>query len=825
MMVIRQRVITVLLAFILMAAIAPLPVRAGSDTVDSQIQRQNATQFLPAGRHDVTKDLLIPRHKDYASTRYSVALSGDGNTALVGANSFTAKSRAYILVRSGEMWKTEDILIPDTPEIEIYEYGNHVALSADGNTAFVTGEIVDADWVPQGHFVAIFGRKGTTWVQQSKIPNISGYLRAIKVSTDGNMALLETYNAPVSEVLVLSRSGTTWTQQGRLDCECESVVLSGDGDTIIGKQENQGIVFVRSGAGWVQQAVLGAKDDELDYTRALSADGNTALILASRPVSGETINSAYVFTRSGTTWTQQARLAQPDVPAGDEFRYSFAINGSLSADGNTAALNTYDDYYDIDHKVYLYTRSAGEWKQTQILQSDNPRVGDQFGASLALDRDGKTLLVATVSEDNNVGPIPSRTVHVFAQTPIGWNRQAKLLSLNDDSKVGFASKVTVSADGNTALIAAPNETRDGKPCTPNLSREPLDCSGAIYMFVRSGSAWVRQARFTTVIDEPLGLGGSIALSADGNTAVVGQRRMEYDTPNQAYIFVRSGDVWRKQVTLSATTTEEVVFFGATVALSADGNTAIIGEDGYGNYTARRGALFVFTRTGESWTQQERLVAEYPIGSISVSADGNVVLGRAFLWSKGASYIFTRRGTAWTEPTQITTPTRKDDDYNEGSAVLSPNGKTAYLTGAHYFAPDDPGVAIYIFTPNGDTWETKSKLVVPEDRQNFPHSAWLRLSGDGNTLLFSGGRRTPDGLIYIFRRNGAGWTRGKDFVTAQRVEGRFDGNNVALNGDGRTLLLGVLARPLGGVTYDSYLQIYIRPETDWKLQTELRRPAP
>ena len=201
--------------------------------------------------------------------------------------------------------------------------------------------------------------------------------------------------------------------------------------------------------------------------------------------------------------------------------------------------------------------------------------------------------------------------------------------------------MALSADGNTALIGGPSDNGG---------------VGAAWVFTRSGSTWTQQgAKLTGSGESGNGdFGASVALSADGNTALIGGPG-DNGSVGAAWVFTRSGSTWTQQgAKLTGSGESGEGYFGASVALSADGNTALIGgasdNDGVG-------AAWVFTRSGSTWTQQgAKLTGSGEIGeghfgvSVALSADGNTALigGPSDNGGVGAAWVFTRSGSTWTQ---------------------------------------------------------------------------------------------------------------------------------------------------------------------------------
>jgi uncharacterized repeat protein (TIGR01451 family) len=186
--------------------------------------------------------------------------------------------------------------------------------------------------------------------------------------------------------------------------------------------------------------------------------------------------------------------------------------------------------------------------------------------------------------------------------------------------------VALSGDGNTALVGSPGN---------NSSQ------GAAYVFTRSGTTWSQQPELTASDGAASDLfGNSVALSGDGNTALVGAP-LHDSFQGAAYVFTRSGTTWSQQQELTASNGAADDQFGHSVALSGDGNTALVGAPIHDSY---QGAAYVFTRSGTMWSQQQELTASdsFQFGdSVALSGDGNTALVGSYgnNSAQGAAYVF------------------------------------------------------------------------------------------------------------------------------------------------------------------------------------------
>jgi hypothetical protein len=389
------------------------------------------------------------------------------------------------------------------------------------------------------------------------------------------------------------------------------------------------------------------------------------------------------------------------------------------------------------------------------------------GTSVALSADGNTAIVGGPGPNNadrDRAPFggPAGAAWVFTRSGGVWTQQGnKLVGTTDAPGGGLWSQgasVALSADGNTAVVGGPSD---------NLT------TGAAWVFTRSGGVWTQQgnklvgtgASRAGEPPSPLGQGMSVALSADGNTAIVGAWRAE-----GAWVFTRSGGIWAQQgKKLVGAGAVGSARQGMSVALSADGNTAIVGGWSDNNKT---GAAWVFTRSGGVWTQQgNKLVGTGAVGSadqgmsVALSADGNTAIVGGpgdnpwdhsvpfGLGPAGAAWVFTRSGGVWTQQGEKLVSTGAVGSTRQGiSVALSADGDIAVVGGFG----DDRGAAL-VFTRSNDHWMQDNKLIgTGAVGKSAPSVA---LSADGSTIMVGGANDSGGiGAAWVFTRSGRDWTQ-------------------------------------------------------------------
>jgi hypothetical protein len=453
---------------------------------------------------------------------------------------------------------------------------------------------------------------------------------------------------------------------------------------------------------------------------AISADGNTALIIG--------YGSAWVFTRSGESWTQQGEKFNPSGGA------AIGSSVALSADGNTALVGSSADE-SLRGAAWVFTRSGATWTQQGEKLTGVGATGQaEFGTSVALSGDGNTAVIGARRDLVRAG-----AAYVFTRSGETWTQRERLTGSGEIGEGRLGEGVALSRDGNTAMIGAGFENK----------------LGAVYVFTRSGETWTQQGEKLTGSGESITnsqydftgyFGASIALSEDGSVALIGAKG-DGANGGSAFVFTRSGETWTQQGTrlfgLGEIATERNGgYFGATVALSGDGGTAVIGGPGDGN---NFGAAWEFTRSGESWSQQGGKLgsgekATHGFGSgVALSADGDTALvGNPGNGLTGAAWVFVPKGPA--EPPDFgrcvkTLRAFEGDFGNSGCTLLKTTGSTEWLPGvgkgAKYTSKITEGLA---------TLETvKASKVVCATEAGIGEYAGIKTVG-GVALTFTGCER-------------------------------------------------------------------------------------
>jgi hypothetical protein len=446
----------------------------------------------------------------------------------------------------------------------------------------------------------------------------------------------------------------------------------------------------------------------------------------------------------------------------------------------------------------------------------------------------------------------------------------------------IGNAVAISADGNTIVVGAPHESSSARGINGNAADNSLYNSGAAYVFVRRGDTWVQQAYIKASNAGQSDLFGmTVAVSADGNTMAVSapwersgatgiggdQNDDSLPQAGAVYVFTRSGDSWSQQAYVKASNTGRRADksdlladgdqFGFSVALSGDGNTMAVGAttedsaatgingDQASDAAQSAGAVYVFARTGNAWSQQAYIKGSNTEAGdlfgydVSLTFDGNVLAAAGYdedgpgrsvnadqgngTNGSGAIYVFNRTSTTWQQHAYLKGSRSEGNDALGFSVAISGDGNTIVAgagdesclvgginpEGCDTDKPEDASGgsagAAYVWVRSGDTWTEQAFIKASNPDLQDLFGANLAISRDGNTLVVGAAMEdsrargvngeqqdnsaTESGAAYVFRRSGTTWSQ-LAYIKAENAD-EFDefGTAVAVSGDGRRLIIG------------------------------------
>ena len=415
-----------------------------------------------------------------------------------------------------------------------------------------------------------------------------------------NIVMLNTANTAQNVELSVGENTNVYTRMSYLsgdklnyheagDYFGYSVSLSGDGkvaavaapwDDDGGANSGAAFVFVQNSMGeWNKVQKLRASDGVANdyfgsggvtyiHLRGISVSGDGSIIVvganyAHAPAADS--GAAYIFEKTGSTWTQFQKIVASDGAASDYFGSSVCV----SRDGSTIAIGTpYDDdnSAEASGSVYMFEKVGGNWTQVQKLTAGDPIVDAHLSSSgVQLTDDGTTLLVGAHA--------PSvEAAYIFDKAANGtWSQTQKIQASNTESGDQFASSIDISGDGTVICCGAINEDTGATN------------KGAAYIFVKSAAgAWSQtETQFIQASDgttsDSFGLG--VSVSQNGDRILVGSHLDDTGEGDSGsmYIFDRTNGVWTQTNHLYPGHATGPGGYGMSSAISDDGKVYMVGS--------------------------------------------------------------------------------------------------------------------------------------------------------------------------------------------------------------------------------------------------------
>ncbi|MBL7163789.1 MAG: sortase [Anaerolineales bacterium] len=408
--------------------------------------------------------------------------------------------------------------------------------------------------------------------------------------------------------------------------------------------------------------------------------------------------------------------------------------------------------------------------------------------------------------------------------------QTSLSPNPENPGAGFGNSVAIS--GDTLVIGA---RYDSVSAGSGLQYQ----SGAAYVYIREGNAWVQQARLAPDVPQAGDLFGS-AVDIDQDTIVVGAVGNDSvdengnDAPEMGavYVFTRSDDIWRQGAKIEPEDGIEADYFGNAVAIVRE--RIVVGASGKDIGTTKdAGKVYSYYRSGTKWYQSQSITAPKPekrdnFGS-SLDLDGpRLVVGAPAEDKVGAAYIYYRTGSTWTQESKIEPDDDKTGDFF-GSSVAVNGG--IVVVGVPFADPDlgagqvtNAGAA-YVFKKKANRWELDEKLV--PDRalafDNFGDS----VTTNGNSIVVGATGQAQYGMqragtAYSFERRNGDWELQTQIASVEPYSESSFGSSVAIDGD--WILVGEPGvSPKAGIIHIYSLEAGILPETGFAPGSAINSP--
>ena len=783
-----------------------------------------------------------------------------------GSNTKSEAGSAYVFVRNGSgVWSQQAKLVASDRNNND-QFGFAVGVS--GDTIVVGARYEDEDAGGENTLTSsgsayVFKRTGAVWAQEAKLAaadragyDYFGWSVGIDRDTVVVGAYYEDHDAGGAEyknaagsAYVFTRHGTEWSQQQKLVASDRyGYTLSPSSYAGYGDQFGHAVAINGD------TIVVGARYEDHD------ADGENSKTNA---------GSAYVFVRNGSgVWSQQQKIVAGDRRRSDDFGWSVAVDadtvivGARYQDYDAGDKNSKSDA----GAAYIFTRTGSTWSQQQKIVASDRASGDYFGHAVAVD--GDAVIVGAYGEDDGLTGVKSLVgaVYVFTRAGTVWSQQKKLGALDGGAgdylgfAVGFSGDTVVAgayrqdtgfsnagaayffvtADGvcdNTKRNSCRVGTADDAAEADDTDQYKWRCTGEAGADDSAVCSVLKSKVKVGVCDNAVRFGCSVGEANIASRAAVGTNwEWKCDGPAggslspkcsmpradvRAVLKVEEGKV---QASDKAASDQ----FGYAVAI--DGDTAVVGaryedEDASGgNNKNNAGAAYIFTRTNSVWSQQAKLVASDRAANdhfgSSVAVDGDTVVvgawyedhnadGEKSSSAAGAAYVFTRSGSSWSQQQKLVALDRSS--YDEFGFTVAIDRDTIVVgapkqdgRGSSYSACSSSSTrnycygAVYVFTRYGNSWTQQEKLIASD--RYYTDQFGYSVAIDGDTVVAGAWYEDHDadgenskssaGSAYIFTRSGSSWSQQQKIVASDRDGGDRFGHSVGV--EGNTVIVGAYA---------------------------------
>ena len=332
-------------------------------------------------------------------------------------------------------------------------------------------------------------------------------------------------------------------------------------------------VFKREGLSWPLEAVLTAGEIQttgyFGFSLCFDATGSRLVVGATGQNSSVTtmVGAVYVFSRTGTTWSQEARLFAS--PAGDT-NSQLGRWVSITPDGTrlvTASMYEITGSMLYHGQGYIYKRTGTTWTQEATVLASDKAQDDRLGLSCSIDSTG-TRIAITAYTGTAGGFVNAGKVYVWVRSGSTWTQEATLTASDKAANAYFGRSVAMNAAGDRIVVGASGATADG-----------LTLAGKVYTFTRVGTVWTQVNILTALVPQASGnFGVGVWLSPDGNLLLAGSHLLTVNGITNAggvYVFIRSGTTWIEQTILSVSNNLTDIRAGVIQSASDDGSIIVM----------------------------------------------------------------------------------------------------------------------------------------------------------------------------------------------------------------------------------------------------------
>ncbi|MEX0965746.1 MAG: T9SS type A sorting domain-containing protein [Bacteroidia bacterium] len=725
--------------------------------------------------------------------RFGFAVAQDGSDAIVGAHGEDADGSnagaAYVFSFDGTSYVQEDKLTAGADGAPNDKFGWAVDISGD---YAIVGAPYENDKGFGTGVAYIFERVGGVW---SKVATLrpgdlkKGHFFGYSVAISGDYAIVgalgdDDMGDQSGTAYVYELSGGSWTflekiyadDAGPNDYFGFSVDIDGD-YAVVGAHRNDddglnsgsAYVYHLMSGSFTQQAELTASDamplDSFGYQVAISGE---RVIVGAPGVDDVASNAgaAYVFHRSGSSWGEEDKLTASDGEADDYFGWSVAISGPSAMIGAWGD----DDAGHLQGAAYSFARSGASWLEQDKFVEGGAGISMQnlgFDVSIAGD-----YAMAGAKGDDEMGPNSGAAFFYKVNEGVTC-----LIASNGDSFDRLGHSVDIN--GDWAIAGAHTDETSAT----------IPTAGSAYIYMRSGLTWSEDANITPS-DPATGDRFGWSVGIDGDYAVVGAPNKTVSgltIAGAVYVFRNDGGSWTQIQKLTAPTPKGGDFYGYNVKIHGD--YIIVGALGDDDEGTQAGAAYIYVLDDPTtFVLQQKIVAadavenDYFGQSVDIYGSDVVVGAPKKDSDEGAAYVFTRSGTTWTQEEKLVASDGAAGDSLAWSVAIAPD----------YVNLGAPGEeAAYVYHRSAGSWGTEQEKLTASDAAPNDQFGWA--VGITTSIAVVGAFRDDDshtntGSAYIYRRSLSTWSEDVKLVDMSPNENEQFGRAVSISES--TAMIGI-----------------------------------
>lgn len=782
--------------------------------------------------------------------------------ALVSGNGCHYEESEYIRIDHREFGVVTQLqrLVP----ADLANYDNlGTSIAAHGTTVIIGAPYHDVSGETNSGAAYIYVQNGTSWTQQAKLA--PAYYWQNDYDQHGVFVALENDTALVGQtegsgsVTVYTRSGTTWSVQQTITMGdtvtggARSVAISGEtfvsGSPGASSNKGEAYVYVRNGTAWAQQAKLTASDGAASdyFGKSVDISGNTVVISAyGDDDRGDGSGSAYVFERTGTSWTQTMKLTGSDSDANDEFGSAVSINPTQTiAIGSRFAPTPKGT---TGGATYLFAKNGTVWQQQAKLYADETIVnGDQYGASV--DLYGDLLAIGAPIDGTYAG-----AVYLYQLGQSGWSLVQKVtetpvtMNTSYGSSVGIADSILAvgAFEDDTVNTASYGNAGSGFVNSHGATRTPYlgsPIAGATFTSTQATLKW--DANGFDVSDWWIYVGYSLGTPFILDTGILSANVLSTTVSNLpsngSMVYIRlwyrlQGDLtwYYKDYQVKAVSPSTPVLLSPSndTTLSSDSVTFSWNAN-YSNVTAWwitmgpvKGTAFDYDSGSIASNDTSHIATGLPTAS-------QIIYARFWYQLNGTwSYIERRLFSQnWTPPTQLaqTSKHKASDgaagDYFGNSIAIDNDW---LIVGAPYDQPYGAGSgSAYFYQRSGTTWVQKQRVDGTATYGSTGDRFGTSVAIDGSRAVVGAyadfGKVTKSGTAYVYERSGTTWSYGARLSASDGAS--YDEFGYAVAVKGNTIAIGAPGRVYSGSYLDAGgYYIFLRSGASWTQNKSYTHPG-